>query len=558
MRGVVAKRPALMALGLYALAALFFWFRPVASSPKVTCICAGGTNPDPTLFMWGLEWWPRSLSFGNPLVSREVFFPTGAELAQATTVPGPALALAPVTAVFGPVFSYNVAITLAPVLAAFFAFLLCRLLTGRFWPSLAGGYLFGFSTYVMAQMTGHLNLALVFLVPALVYLVARHYQGGLGDRAFVALAALALLGQMSISTEVLMTLSVFGWVALGLSVWLAPAEARARLRRTAAMLALSFVAAGLVGSPYLWYALSGGGPITQEGTSLTLDLASFVLPSQITELGRGTSFRVTPAEFQLGWGENGGYLGIPLLAMAVAAVVRTWSRWQTRVLVAVAVLTAVAAFGSRLRVASHETLPIPWGIVDGLPVLEGAIPIRFVVYTSLAVAVLAAIWLALPRRRAWLGWAAAALAALALAPNLGATYWYKPLDIPPFFGGDAWSTELRDDDVVVVLPHKFTGKAMLWQAWTGIGFTMAGGYFGENWRDPDAGEPIFPSLQDQRRPIGVEAIGHTRGYLERHRVTVAVIDPIQAGPWPRLLTELGWRGREVGGVQLWRPVQEEG
>jgi len=550
---VVGRWSVPVALAVYVLAAAVFFLRPVASSARVTCICAAGPNPDPTLFMWGLEWWPRSLAFGNPLVSEEVFFPAGAELAQVTTVPAPALALAPGTALFGPVFSYNVAITLAPALAAFFAFLLARRLTGAFWPALAGGWFFGFSTYVFAHMTGHLNLALVFLVPALVHLVVRHAEGDLRDRSFVALAALALLFQMLTSTEVLLTLTVFGWATLALAALLAP-EWRARLRRTALRLALAFAVAGAAGSPYLLSALGDGGPVSQEGTTLTLDLASFVLPSQITELGRDISFRVTPAEFQLGWGENGGYFGVVLLAMAIAAAVRTWERPRTRVIVTAALVTAIAAMGSRLLVASRETIPMPWGLVDGLPLLEGAIPIRFAVFTGLGVAMLGAIWLALPRRRAWPAWAAAVLAALMLAPNLGASYWYKRMDIPPFFGDGTWQSELRDNDVVLVLPHKFTGKAMLWQAWTGIGFTMAGGYFGENWRDPDRREPIFPIFQDQRRPIGFETIGHTRGYLERHGVTVALVDPIQAGPWPRLLTEVGWRGRELGGLQVWRPA----
>ena len=54
-------------------------------------------------------------------------------------VPGAALIFYPVTAIAGPLFAYNLAMLLCPVLAAFFTFLLCRRLTGQFWPALFGG-----------------------------------------------------------------------------------------------------------------------------------------------------------------------------------------------------------------------------------------------------------------------------------------------------------------------------------------------------------------------------------------------------------------------------------
>ena len=44
-----------------------------------------------------------------------------------------------------------------PAVSAWAAFLLCRHLAGRFWPSLIGGYLFGFSSY-------ELGLPLVVIV----------------------------------------------------------------------------------------------------------------------------------------------------------------------------------------------------------------------------------------------------------------------------------------------------------------------------------------------------------------------------------------------------------
>ena len=80
-----------------------------------------------------------------------------------------------------------------PALAAWTAFLLCRRLTeGAFWPSLAGGYLFGFSSYLMAAELTHVHTAAVFLVPVAALLVVRFVQGDLTRRGLAVRMGLCL------------------------------------------------------------------------------------------------------------------------------------------------------------------------------------------------------------------------------------------------------------------------------------------------------------------------------------------------------------------------------
>ena len=93
-------------------------------------------------------------------------------LAWVTSVPGAALLLWPLTALYGPVAAYNAAIVACPALAAFGAYLLARELSGSFWPSLAGGWVFGFSSYLLGQSLGHLHVALVFPIPLLALQIA--------------------------------------------------------------------------------------------------------------------------------------------------------------------------------------------------------------------------------------------------------------------------------------------------------------------------------------------------------------------------------------------------
>src|SRR5207342_3291432 len=119
----------------------------------------------------------------------------------------------PFTALLGPLGSLNVVLAAAPALAAWGAYLVCNRLTHRFWPSVAGGFLFGFSAYIAGNMVGFVNLVVIFPIPLLVYLVIRRVEGSLGPMAFVAGFAATLVGLFSVSTELFATTTFFGGIA---------------------------------------------------------------------------------------------------------------------------------------------------------------------------------------------------------------------------------------------------------------------------------------------------------------------------------------------------------
>src|SRR5207302_4937100 len=116
----------------------------------------------------------------------------GFNLTWSTAMPGPSIVLAPVTLAFGPAVTWNVIQLASPALSSWTAFLLCRHVTGKRWPSLVGGYIFGFSPYVLVHLTGGPYLALVALLPVFVLLVVARVQGSIGPRAFVVAMVAAL------------------------------------------------------------------------------------------------------------------------------------------------------------------------------------------------------------------------------------------------------------------------------------------------------------------------------------------------------------------------------
>jgi hypothetical protein len=257
------------AFAIYVVLWIGLLGRVAVTDPAHTCACPG--EGDPASYMWALVWWPHALIHGlNPFVSHVVWTPEGGNVAAAALVPAAGLLLSPVTAAFGPIVAYNVLTLLGPVLSAWMAFRLCRYVTGRWGPSLLGGYIFGFSSYVLAHTLGHPNLILVFLVPAAVHLVLLWLDERVSTRRFGVLMTGLITLQVLLSTEVLVSMVAFGAVALALTYLLAP-ERRRRIRELVPpVLGAGAVSAVLV-SPYLYYALKGLGSNPSVNYVVTAD-----------------------------------------------------------------------------------------------------------------------------------------------------------------------------------------------------------------------------------------------------------------------------------------------
>src|SRR5436190_1582258 len=131
--GPVGKRSKVesgTALLLYAAASIALFGAPILFQLPRWYV---GWGADPASHVWFLAWWPHAIAKGmNPFVTHAIWAPTGYDLAGSTSVPGPSLLLAPVTALAGPVASYNLLALAAPAFSAWGAFFLCRRLTHRF------------------------------------------------------------------------------------------------------------------------------------------------------------------------------------------------------------------------------------------------------------------------------------------------------------------------------------------------------------------------------------------------------------------------------------------
>jgi hypothetical protein len=530
-------------LVLYSLLSfLYFGLRPLAHGSSYI-----GSGGDPQIFIWSFAWWPHALLHGeNPVVSHAIWAPTGVDLAWTTTVPGLALLFAPLTLAAGATASYDVAAVLAPAVSAWTAYLLCRRVTRRAWPALVGGYLFGFSSYMLGQEQGHLHMTAVFLVPLAALLVLRYLDGELDDRGLVVRLGPLLAFQLLLSTELLFTLSLAIASSLVLVFAFVP-ERRRRLATAVLPIAGSYGVAVVLTAPVVYYLVTDfQGQAFHPSQDFRADLLNFVVPTRFALVGYHWADSIA-SHFPGNDSERDAYLGVPAL---LAVVLHAWERRRSRgtyFLVAAFLLAVLASLGATLTVDGARVAPLPWEHVGYLPLFDNVLVPRLALYASLAVAVMVALWLASPRHRG-LRVAVAVLAVAAIAPNVASSDWSTPFHLPRFFTAAAYRQCLAPGAIILPVPVSAGGSANLWQVERDFRFRMAGGYLSSTPPPPFMAPPGIEHIALGAPPGSVAAV---RRYLAAKHVSVVVLDAGAGEPWPSTLDRIA-RPHRVGGVVLYR------
>ncbi len=537
-----------------------------------------GNGPDPQQSIWFLAWWSHALTAHlNPLYTRWLWAPAGANLAWTTNIPLAAILVLPITRALGPVAAYNILALACPALAGWAAFVLCRYIVRDFASALLGGFIFGFSPYVACKLLGNVDLALVPMLPLAVYLALCAMNGGLRRGSFVVLLAIVLSAQFLIFIEAFATLTMSAAIAIAIALLVADGVDRARVRALIAPIAMSYAIAALLLAPYLYYLFAFGFPHGAIWSTRTgsVDLLNFVVPVPTSWLGEFHAMRSVAADFRAGIYDADAYLGLTLV-IAIATARRRWRETAVRMLVLFAAAIGVLATGSWLQVGGRFVAPMPWLLVSQLPLIAKAVPARLTVYLFLALAILSAMWMSEPRSRALMKSLGAGLLVISILPNLESSFWATKLNTPEFFAAGLYKKYIQPDQIAVVLPYGFEGEAMLWQALSGFHFRLAGGYTGFAPPIPDEYErwPIVDALYDVA--LLPQASGQFKAFLKRHDVSIVIfagagehaIDVTHSGGpgiwrrgpipardrevWNALLDGLDVPAASVGGVTLYQ------
>jgi hypothetical protein len=502
-----------LAAVLYLALGFALWWHAWSSSPSgfMTCDCT-----DAGRVVWYLEWVPFALGHGHsPLFSTFQFHPHGFNLLDDTSVPALGFLFSPVTVLFGPVVSMNLASTLVPPATAFSMYWL--LLRWVRWAPAAffGGLAYGFSAWVVVQLAyGWLNLACVALLPLMAAcldeLLIRQRR-----RPAVTGAALALLAvaEFFVSIEIVLLAALSSLIAVVLIVvvaWIGdPDQVRRRFRHAATGLATAAViTAGLLAYPVWFFA---AGPAHLSGSVWTSNVPGELgnpvgnLWNTIGQYGPiSTRFLVAEGRLLGGFagvaGPSPSYLGWGLLAVLVAGVIM----WRhDRRLWLFGALGAVL-FGLSLQVGPHHWGL--WSVFYHLPILLNVVQYRFASIFVLCAAVMLGIvldhchssvdgWLS---RRVAAGWRAGTgralviwrrtvsvvvvvvVAAVAfvpeihvLGPNLPTTM--RPVTVPRWFLTAAPRLPAGGVLATYPFPSADSQASIPWQAISGMPYAMAGG-----------------------------------------------------------------------------------
>jgi hypothetical protein len=540
----LARRDAVVFLG-FAVFSFAYFGAPLVSHPG-RVLLGGGT--DNTIFVWSFAWWPHAILSGtNPFVTHALYAQDGVNLLWTSSVPTLALPFAPVTLLAGPIASFNLAALLLPALAAWTAYRLCFVLTRSVWASVVGGYLFGFSSFVLAQQQlAHLNLTGCFLLPLIALAIVRYVRGEWSRRRLAVVFGVLIALQLGISTEVALTATAMIVLGLLLAFALVP-SARWQLRNLVPGLALGYGLGALFAAPFTVYALVGfprhGFVQDPSGT----DLLNVVLPTNENAL-MGDALPSLRSHFNPH--ESAIFLGLPVLVIIVLFAWKSRrSRW-TWFLTAALALSIVLAVGPRLAVAGHDLGPMPWTLVEHVRGFDDVHTPRLGEYVALASAVIVALWIS---------WTPSLLSkGRYLLPLLGVaalvpTFWHPLATLhpnrPAFFASGLYKACVGSHATLAV----YGADANVTQTETGFRFRIAGGYlspiiFGVPSvvsfnRDPTA--YLINFFADR----GIPSADGLRAFAARRRIDRFVTVPGAAFPTSKEMKTFGPVQR-IGGVDV--------
>ena len=522
-----------------------------------------GDGTDPSLYVWMFRMLPWAIAHGqSPLILREAWAPVGLNITQATTTPLLAVLAWPITALVGPVVAFNIVSMLVPVLAAISGFMLARDVSRRWVTAVIAGWVIGFSTYVFAQLLGHLQVDFVAFLPLAFLLVRRRVRRVIAVRRYLALMVVVLAAQFLVSLEGFVTEGLFLGIFTIAAMLAEPGGWRQfwRLRwdHQLVELAMAYALVGVVVSPLLvtffsQYADMPGS--LQMGSAWVIDLANLVVPTPVTWLG-GQAAQPLSRSFDGNWSECVGYIGAPLMILLGVAswhLRRERAAWPFLVLM---VSGLVLSFGPVLHVFGVATMLMPWRFIENWPLMNNALPSRLMIFALIGMAGVIAIWLERGAGR-W-GWRAV-LVALSLIMTLPSTrshggqigWWRGRVPRARLFDTKLYRQVIGRNRLVLILPFGFErGAPMFWQAKTGGYFRMLDGY-GNFIPGPLEQWPAVQMLAGNR--VGPGFAAQFDGFAQAVGLSRVIVRPKQMPVWGKALRAAGWDATPVGRLTVFAP-----
>lgn len=467
----------------------------------------GGTGGDLGQEIWFLKVVSHNFFNGLGFLQTDLInYPIGVNLTNMTAMPTLGVVLAPITGVFGPIASYNVATTLAPALGALGMYWAAHRWLTTWVARFAAGLLFGFSPYVIAQNWCHLFLSTVVFFPLALGLLHEIFVRQKWSAMLTGMAlGFVIVAQLGLSPEMLLdgciTLAIYGAVRFrhGLRF--------DRARWPYVQRALRFIAVPMILPAALFVHAFLNGTNAFKGayrpahmvSHLATDIVNIFLPTNLHALTLGVGHHVGSLYYYSSLNgphfadpfEAGAYIGIPLL-LALVLLVRTGPKSsRLTALLVTAGATMLISMGDSLRINGWNThIPLPFTVLRRLPLLESSIASRWTLFMWLALALIVGQGIdwaiaqvrsrprsPLPTQRATAFLALTLVGVVMLAPHWPLAA--GPQQVPVWFATRA-SSEIPHGATVVTYPIAQNGNPlpMMWQSLNNLNYRLVAGAAG--------------------------------------------------------------------------------
>ncbi|MDA8332864.1 MAG: hypothetical protein M0027_16975 [Candidatus Dormibacteraeota bacterium] len=443
------------------------------------------------MHLWFLEWFPYAISHGiNPFLTNIATFPNQVNLLwnNADLVLG--LLAWPLVLFFGG--SVAIGLVYVGLVAAAATAMAWQLRAHVRHASAAwvGGLLFGFSPFAQSELAaGHLTWMTTATLP-LGWWIGSRAMRSVHQRRRRALWGVACGGWLVLqywASKELLATSLLMAVILLLIFHARHAPAAWHWVRASVPLALGGVAtAGALLAFPLVVQFTATVPLSRPTVlapgSNVVDLLAFVAPgySQLLTFGTVGLFAHRFAGVFL---ETDGYLGLPIVAVAVWAAFTRRGESLVRFGISCSAIGAVLALGPWLHVdGAALPVPLPWLLLGHLPFYAKAVPSRMTVFVVIGVAcLLATAWdHVVDRLRSLARVTALGILFTPLLPSLGLLHGYAGFPMyPPAVLRSSALRALPRSAVIVTVPRSTRdnhGLTMYWQAQSSFRYAQPFGY----------------------------------------------------------------------------------